>query len=82
MGEDTTFKFNLKCVLQGAFVVGVWVAASSTNINANGWLPEPKMEWRSILFAALLFWITYAFNAVLDVNLGCDHGTFYDKFKL
>ena len=81
MGEPS-FRFNVKCVLQGGFVVGVWILSSGNCEKNNQRLPCPKLNASGIIFGALLFWVTYFVNAVLDINLGCDHGSWYDKFKI
>lgn len=76
-----SFRFNMKCVIQGLFVVGVWWGTSSTVEDRNGFFPPPEFTLPSIGFAAGLFWLTYFVNAVMDVKFGCEHGSLYDAFK-
>ena len=73
------FYWNTKCILQGAFVLGVWYGASGN--ASNSIFPKPEWSFNSILFAAGLFWVTYVFNGIMDVNFSCEHGSFFDNFK-
>lgn len=73
------FYWNTKCILQGAFVLGVWYGASGN--SANSIFPKPGWSFNSILFAVGLFWVTYVFNGIMDVNFSCEHGSFFDNFK-
>ena len=73
------FTYNVKCVIQGGFVVGVWYGSSSSQESSDQILPQPKWEWGSVLFALLLFYVTYVLNALLDIKLGCEHGSFWDR---
>ena len=75
------FTYNTKCILQGAFVVGVWYGSSSDREAADdAWFPKPEMTLKSIVFAGLLFYVTYAIGAVLDAQYGCEHGEFWSSF--
>jgi hypothetical protein len=60
--------WNTKCFVQGGLVVGLYAYARQ----------GPELTW---ITGALLIWIVYAINAILDVNFGCEHGTLYDTFK-
>ena len=79
--EKMDLTWNMKCLLQGAFVVGVWWGASSTSKDQNSLFPKPEWKVPSVLFALGLFWVTYVFNGILDVNFSCEHGSFFDNFK-
>ena len=76
---DGPITYNTKCILQGAFVLGIWYGSYS------GTFPDPTNKeergWKTGLFALLLFYLVYVGNAILDLKYGCDHGTVFDSFK-
>jgi hypothetical protein len=72
-------EWNTKCFIQGAFVLGVWAGSSSSQPESDQWFPKLELKGTTLIFAGLLFWATYAINALLDVNFGCEHGSFYDR---
>ena len=63
------FSWNTKCFVQGGLVVALYAYAKQ----------GPDLTWMT---AALLVFVVYVINAILDVNFGCEHGTLYDSFKL
>ena len=72
-------EWNTKCFIQGTFVLGVWAGSSSSQPESDQWFPKLELKGTTLIFAGLLFWATYAINALLDVNFGCEHGSFYDR---
>ena len=72
-------EWNTKCFIQGTFVLGVWAGSSSSQPESDQWFPKPELKGTTLIFAGLLFWATYAINALLDVNFGCEHGSFYNQ---
>ena len=74
MVEMALFNWNVKCVIQVVFVMGVWGYFEG----------QPRPEWKADdptwwLAAVLVIFSVYFGNAFLDTLFGCEHGEIYKK---
>ena len=69
--------WNTKCVLGGAFVVGVYMAGAYNTGPEINFTRAPLM---TTAWLASLFVLYYVLNTYLDLKYGCDHGTFYQTY--
>ena len=74
MVEMALFNWNVKCVIQVVFVMGVWGYCEGQPLPE--WKADDPTWW---LAAVLLIFSVYFGNAFLDTLFGCEHGEIYKK---
>ena len=74
MVEMALFNWNVKCVIQVVFVMGVWGYFEGQPLPE--WKADDPTWW---LAAVLVIFSVYFGNAFLDTLFGCEHGEIYKK---